>query len=61
MPELWGHCDPCGRWFFAPFAPGAELAEACCPVCTQAAGRFEIRLDHSAFPVEVVADTAALS
>ena len=61
MPELWGRCDPCGRWFFAPFASGAELADARCPVCTEAASRFEVRLVDAAFPVEVVADMAALS
>ena len=60
MPELWGHCDPCGRWFFAPFASGAELAGVRCPVCTEGASRLEIRLEQSTFPVEVVAHAAVL-
>ena len=47
-PELWGHCDPCARWFFVPLRadgqrPTPEEHRITCPVCVMPAGRFESR------------------
>ena len=61
MPEMWAHCEPCSRWFFVPFDYGEELVRSACPVCTQQADRFEVRLNDTAFPVELLADPAPLT
>lgn len=61
MPELWAHCEPCSRWFFVPFRSNEELAQMHCPVCADTADRFEVRLEQSTFPVELLSDATQLT
>lgn len=36
MPEMWGYCNTCQRWFYVGSANRAP-EEAICPVCTHPA------------------------
>lgn len=59
MPEMWAQCHPCDRWFFVPFDSGERMSQARCPVCSSEASLFEVRIEESAFPVEMMGDSRA--
>lgn len=57
MPEMWGHCEGCDKWFYVPFDTGPQMAAATCPVCLMSSDRFEIRSEDTSFVVELPEDS----